>query len=123
MGILKRLFKSDDDSNLEFEWNYLLKISDFDRIIESSYDRTVVIFKHSTRCGISSSVLRKFEKAMVDKQAGYSFNMIKVIENRELSDEIAQRFSIRHESPQLLTIKNKAVQKYGSHYDILTLEF
>jgi bacillithiol system protein YtxJ len=49
--------------------------------------------------------------------------MIKVIENREVSNEVVSRFGVQHESPQLLVLKNKAVQRHGSHYDVLTIDF
>ncbi len=62
MSFLDGIFgkKSVEVSNLD--WNALSDVSQLDTIIENSKTKPQAIFKHSTRCGISSSVLRKFEQ-------------------------------------------------------------
>jgi len=92
-------------------------------IIDKSKNSTLIIFKHSTRCGISGSILRKFEKKvsinLTDKKLFYFLNVIK---HRDVSNEIEKRFSVRHESPQVLIVKNNEVIKHDSHYSILDIE-
>ncbi|MCB0484824.1 MAG: bacillithiol system redox-active protein YtxJ [Flavobacteriaceae bacterium] len=107
-----------------YKWNFIESTEALSFVIEQSENKTVVLVKHSTRCGISASVLRKLEAKIAEiEYPDHLFCMIKVIENREVSNEVVSRFGVQHESPQLLVLKNKAVQRHGSHYDVLTIDF
>ena len=123
MGIIKRLFGSQIEVNniSNLDWNLLSDLTQLDTIAKDSNTKTQVIFKHSTRCGISSGVLRKFEK-----QFGASnsivLHFLDLLRYRDISNEIASRFDVAHQSPQLLVIKNGVVAKYDSHYGILELD-
>ena len=124
MGLLKSLFRSgsEDDNVNVINWNKLENISDIDAIIDQSELNTIVIFKHSTRCGISSSVLRRFEKQTKFTTDRTNFYLLNVIQYRNISNEISQQLSIHHESPQLLIIKQRKVIAHDSHYDILNMD-
>ncbi|NUM51058.1 MAG: bacillithiol system redox-active protein YtxJ [Flavobacteriales bacterium] len=76
----------------------------------------VFIFKHSTRCSISSMALRRFLEAMENIQTPYY--ILLVIENRILSNVVAEMFSVIHQSPQVLWIKNGECIKNTSHSEI-----
>lgn len=125
MGIFNGLFRnrSEDDYINIISWNKLEGISDIDGIIEQSELNSIIIFKHSTRCGISGIVLRKFIKKMstsvTDQKLFYFLNVIK---HRDASNEIVRRFNVQHESPQLLVIKQGKVIANDSHYEILNLD-
>ncbi len=120
MSFLDRIFgkKSVEVSNLD--WNALSDVSQLDTIIENSKTKPQAIFKHSTRCGISSSVLRKFEQQF-DTSSLMELHFLDLLNYRALSSEIAQRFDVTHQSPQLLVIKNGVVVAYDSHYGILDI--
>jgi len=124
MGLLKSLFRSrNEDNNVNIiEWKNLEIITDIDGIIGQSESNTIVIFKHSTRCGISSSVLRRFEKQANPLPDQTIFYLLNVIQHRNISNEISQRFSIHHESPQLMIIKQRKVIAHDSHYEILNID-
>ena len=124
MGLLKSLFRrgSEGDNVNVINWNKLENNSDIDKIIDQSELNTIVIFKHSTRCGISSSVLIRFEKQTKPLTDQANFYLLNVIQHRNISNEISQQFSIQHESPQLIIIKNREVIAYNSHYDILNMD-
>ncbi len=77
--------------------NQLLEIN------KRSASNPQVIFKHSTRCSISSVVLSRLSKA--DNQHNIDFYLLDLLKHRNLSDKIAQVFSVYHESPQVLLIK------------------
>lgn len=64
-----------------------------------------VILKHNTTCPISKGVLRslKEESTML---ADTPFYILDILTYRNISDTIEKKFSIPHESPQLLVIKN-----------------
>ncbi|MDO5607796.1 MAG: bacillithiol system redox-active protein YtxJ [Capnocytophaga sp.] len=87
-------------------------------IIESESNQTpILIFKHSTRCGISRMVLRNFEREW-NQTLQVSLYLLDLLANRDVSKQIARHFGVRHESPQaLLLIKGKVVH-YASHGDI-----
>lgn len=88
-------------------------------LMEASYDKPVYIFKHSSRCGISSMVLRRFEKQVASSEEHYYHLHIQAF--RSLSNWIAEELKIRHESPQLIVIKEGKVLKHGSHNALLEL--
>ena len=122
MGILKTLFgKSENGVNEQssFDWNSLTTIEQFNDIVEKSRVRTQAIFKHSTRCGISSGVLKQFEKKSVEN---IDFHYLDLLKYREISDKISSRFNVVHQSPQLLVIKNGVVVAHDAHYDIMSIE-
>jgi len=123
MGIIKRLFgsQSEVDNTSNLDWNLLSDLTQLDTITTDSNTKTQIIFKHSTRCGISSGVLRKFEKQF-DVSNSIVLHFLDLLRYRDISNEIASRFNIAHQSPQLLIIKKGVVAKHDSHYGILELD-
>jgi bacillithiol system protein YtxJ len=65
--------------------------------------------------------LRKFEGKLTDSKRDDKFYLVNVISDREVSNAIAKKFQIIHQSPQVLVIKNEKVLAYASHYDILEI--
>ena len=78
-------------------WITLTNIEQLTAIKEKSYKKPQVLFKHSTRCGISSIALRRMEKAGII--FGADFYFIDLFRVREISGKIAEAFSDCHESP------------------------
>ncbi len=103
-------------------WNQFNGVAQLDELANLSLDKEIVIFKHSPRCGISNSVLRRFEGKLIASHRDGRFYLVNVISEREVSNAIAQRFQIIHQSPQVLIIKNEKVLAYASHYEILELD-
>lgn len=81
-------------------------------LFEKSSDGPVVLFKHSVTCPISLDVYKTIESVEGD------VNLIVVQRTRPVSNEIAERTGVRHESPQALVIRNGEVVYHASHYDI-----
>lgn len=77
-----------------------------------------VIFKHSTRCSVSMMAKKRFEHDWDVIPEGTSMYFLDLISNREVSNTIAQKFSVHHESPQLLLIKNGECIYETSHGEI-----
>lgn len=88
-------------------------------LLDRSMIEPVFLFKHSIRCGVSSMVLRRFEKQMHERNKNYYF--LNILANRNLSDWIADELNIRHESPQLIVLKDGKVIAYDSHYNLLDI--
>lgn len=87
-------------------------LDSLERLFTDSYSRPVVLLKHSTSCGISSGVYREVSQVSTD------VNVVVIQTHRELSDSIATRTGIRHESPQAFVIVNGKAVYHASHYDI-----
>ena len=121
MGFLDR-FKSQRDivkeEIKEVPWVQLERIEQLEEIIEISKAVPVLIFKHSTSCGISRMVLKEFELDydIDEKQLEPFFLDLK--RYREISQAVANKFEVTHESPQVLLIKNGITVYNSSHSSI-----
>ncbi|RZJ30432.1 MAG: bacillithiol system redox-active protein YtxJ, partial [Flavobacterium sp.] len=85
---------------------------------ETSFEKPVFIFKHSTRCGISRMVLKNFESnySLSDDEIEPYF--LDLLSHRGVSNEIAGRFNVVHQSPQLILLRNGECHYTASHSDI-----
>ena len=90
------------------QWKPLCTVSD----LETAENRYVFIFKHSTRCSISRMALDRLERNLKVNAPAYYLDLLSY---RELSNLISERFSVQHESPQVLIIKNGACTLHASH--------
>jgi bacillithiol system protein YtxJ len=90
---------------------------DLEQLLEQSKTNPVLIFKHSTQCPVSNEAHNEFMN-FAEETAGLESRVVLVIENRRLSNVIAERFGIRHESPQALLIKDARVVWHASHWAI-----
>lgn len=118
MSFFDKIFGSENNEvNSNVNWIPLTEIAQLDEIVENSKDKTIVIFKHSTRCSISRFALKQFENEynLEDKVDLYYLDLLNY---RDISNEIANRFQLIHQSPQILIIKNGVVVYDASHSDI-----
>ncbi|SNR35837.1 bacillithiol system redox-active protein YtxJ [Lutibacter flavus] len=122
MGIFNSLFQSNESekSSDTFNWALLTEEKQLNEIIEESKTKLVVVFKHSTRCGISRGVLSQFEKATDSKIENVAFYYLDLLKYRSISNELASAFNVYHQSPQAILIKNGEVVTHNSHYDIIS---
>jgi bacillithiol system protein YtxJ len=97
-------------------WNTLTDAAQLNDIKSKSFEKPQVLFKHSTRCSISNVALRRLEKAADIPDA--DFHYLDLIRFRNISDRIAEEFSVYHESPQILVIKNAQCIYDESHLGI-----
>ena len=90
---------------------------DFEEFLERSKTKWAIIFKHSTQCSISSYVYEDF-RSFVQSQEELTWGLVLVIENRGVSDAIAERLQIRHESPQVILIRDGRAVWHASQWNI-----
>jgi bacillithiol system protein YtxJ len=100
----------------------LTHLSDLDMLeaaIAESLERPVLLFKHSRTCGISCEAFDELQ-AHVAEHAGAaaSYKVITVQSHRRLSDSAAERFGIRHETPQAILLKDGRPVWNASHFRI-----
>jgi bacillithiol system protein YtxJ len=120
MGIFKNIFGSSENENqveLNQIWINLEDLGQLNEIIIASEEKPVVIFKHSTRCSVSRMALKQFENEF-NLQGKMDAYFLDLIENRAISNEIASKFDVVHQSPQLLVIKNGKCIYNISHSEI-----
>ena len=97
-------------------WKDLTEEAQLNAIKEESKERPVVIFKHSTRCSISSMAKSRLERGAAPEEA--SFYYLDLIRYRNVSNKIAEVFGVYHESPQVLIIRNAECVYDESHNGI-----
>jgi bacillithiol system protein YtxJ len=121
MSFLQNIFGGSENKNetptSKISWNDLTDLEQLNEIISLSNVSPVLIFKHSTRCSVSRMALKQFENEFntLDKVTPYFLDLITY---RDISNEIASRFQVVHQSPQVLLIKNGKSVYDASHSDI-----
>lgn len=103
----------------------LTHLSDLDMLeaaIAESLDRPVVLFKHSRTCGISCEALDELHAHAEQTGPRAAYKVITVQSHRRLSDDAAQRFGIRHETPQAIVLRDGRPVWNASHFRITAAE-
>lgn len=122
MGFFDKMFKSERDiakrEIVNVPWEELTEIDTLDEIIEISKEKPVVILKHSTSCGISRMVLRQFEKEYDLEEGNAKLYFLDLLKHRDISNRIASKFNVPHESPQMIIVKNGKVVYDASHSEV-----
>lgn len=87
--------------------------------LKRSEEGKVLLFKHSTACPISATAFQELESFLLSEVAkNVETAMVHVIEHRAISNAIAERLGVKHESPQALLIEAGQVLWHTSHWDI-----
>lgn len=97
-------------------WQPLTTLDELDHIDAASARRPVLVFKHSSRCSISSTALHRLQRAW--QAADGPVHLLDLLRHRALSDAIAVRYGVRHESPQVLVIRDGRCVYEASHLAI-----
>ena len=101
------------------KWNELNDLSQLGIIDRESTSQKVMIFKHSTRCSISDAafgrVERKWNDGNDEKLKPYYLDLLA---HRDISNAIAERYGVMHESPQVLIISDGKCIFSQTHMEI-----
>lgn len=100
------------------KWKTLDREEQVEDIAERSHLKPCVIFKHSVRCNISYIAQHRLEQKWDFTQEEVEPYYLDLIQYRDVSQYIAERFAVHHESPQLLLIRNGECTYEASHLDI-----
>lgn len=109
--------KKNKEKEEKMSWRLIEQPADIEDIKKKSFEKPVIIFKHSTSCSISSAALSRFERKW-DAEAGADIHLLNLLQHRDISAQIADTFSVQHQSPQLLVIKNGESIYDESHFGI-----
>ncbi|MDA9335139.1 bacillithiol system redox-active protein YtxJ [Flavobacteriaceae bacterium] len=121
MGIFNSLFKSEEkDSNWPGE--QLQSADQLEVIATASFATPQLIFKHSTRCSISRFILSDFMNHFTYSSEEFGAHYLDLLNHRDVSNAIAERFHVVHQSPQLIIIKDGKAVADASHEGINALQ-
>lgn len=118
MGIFNKFFNSSDknqNNSNAINWLTLDQEAMLNTLEQNSFEKPVVIFKHSTRCSISSVAKRRLERAWDLPKEDVDIYYLDLIRYRPISNQIASQFGVKHESPQLILLKDGKVIHHSSH--------
>lgn len=112
MGLFSGMFGNSESS---IPWIDLQSGDQLNDILNASDGRLKVIFKHSTRCGISSMAKGRLEADFDDDFSNVDMYYLDLLAFRPISNEIADRLNIVHQSPQLILLRDGEVLTSTSH--------
>lgn len=117
MGLFDNFFKSAniEENSIKINWVPLIDKVQLEEISKISSAKPVLIFKHSTRCGISRMVLKNFENDYNIPETEIDIYFLDLLNYRVLSQDISTKFRVMHQSPQVLVIKTGEVIYHASH--------
>jgi bacillithiol system protein YtxJ len=98
-------------------WIPLNSVEQLDLIHEASFVKPQVIFKHSTTCSISNMAFARFERSAAPDTIDFYY--LDLLSFRAISNSIAEKFKVHHESPQVILLKNGTCTYDESHYGIM----
>jgi bacillithiol system protein YtxJ len=85
-------------------WSVLTSEEQLEILLKQSHTKPQLIFKHSTRCYVSSVVKTRLESGTLP--AHIDFHYLDLLAHRSLSNKIAEDLKVYHESPQVLLVQN-----------------
>jgi bacillithiol system protein YtxJ len=102
-------------------------VDELRRLIAESESRPVLVFKHSHTCGVSWEALEEIVAHLNERESETStrrtrsaaqYAMVTVQTHRAVSNAIAQKLGVRHETPQALLIRDGRVVWSASHFRV-----
>ena len=120
MGIFDSMFKTQNEPlwpGITIQSKLNLEV-----LIADSFTRPQLIFKHSTRCSISRYVLSDFIAHFTYSSDEFTAHYLDLLNHRDISNAIAERFEVQHQSPQLIVIKEGKAIAHASHEGINELQ-
>ena len=115
MGFLDKIFggsapEEKNENKVEPKFYTLDNVKLLDEVDAISQTKPVVLFKHSTRCSISRFALKRFDAEFNYTDDQIDWYLLDLLNHRDISNEMAHRYNVQHQSPQIIVVRNgKAV--------------
>ncbi|MDH3215177.1 MAG: bacillithiol system redox-active protein YtxJ [Candidatus Krumholzibacteria bacterium] len=87
-------------------WKTLDSRKSLRQLIDRSRYVPTVIFKHSTRCGVSHFAKKQLERDWDLAADAVDVYYLDLVAHRDVSNDVSIAFDVRHESPQILLIRD-----------------
>lgn len=101
----------------------LTKLDEWSNLLKKSFQKPVLLLKHSTRCPVSAEAHDQFLKHVAKEGLSeLEYALVLVVESRPISNAVAEELGIKHESPQALLIRNGQSVWHASHWRITSDE-
>ncbi len=117
MGFLDQ-FKKTRDSGIHQDWKIINSELGLQAAIDESFNRPVVLFKHSITCGISAGVKYSLESSWDFSKEELTLYYLDLLNFRPISNKIAEDLGVTHQSPQVILLKKGMVAYATSHHQI-----
>ena len=107
-----------DSKRDAFPWIPVETSEHLESLLDQEREGIAILFKHSTSCGLSGMMLRRFQKLWESSVDEADFYLLNVIGQREFSNRISAHFGVLHQSPQVLVLQDQVLLAHASHADI-----
>lgn len=101
------------------KWKEITTVEEWEQVLHRSKEHPVLVIKHSTRCSVSAEAWEEYQRfvSTVAPEDG-EYIMVKVIESRKVSDQIARDLNLQHKSPQAILVQGGKEVWNTSHWHI-----
>ena len=100
-------------------YNEIDTLEQWKELLDASKEQSVVVFKHSTTCPVSANALSEFNQYLETESGDQTtYALVKVIESRPVSNQIAEDTGVKHESPQIILLRDGKKYWTASHWSI-----
>jgi len=99
-------------------WKQLTSTTEVDELIQLSHQKPQLIFKHSTRCGVSSHMKMQFETEWNGADESIDIYYLDLLNYRDVSNYVAKVSKVYHQSPQVILFKDGEAVANASHQAI-----
>ncbi len=93
-------------------------LDELDRMLAASSDRPLLLFKYSNTCGTSAHALDELVANLNESPADATYAMVTVQAHRDVSNAIARKLGVRHETPQALLVRDGRMVWSASHFRV-----
>jgi bacillithiol system protein YtxJ len=101
------------------QWREITTEDEWNQLYEASSEKPVLVIKHSTTCPVSANALQEYEAYLKNSPSeNVDYVLVKVIESRPVSNQIAEDTGVKHASPQVIYIKDKESVWNTSHWAV-----
>lgn len=109
---------SSRSTDMPNNWGALSSVKALDTIIQASHEKPQLLFKHSTRCGISVGALDNMIQAWDLSSDEVDVHILDLLNHRDVSAAIAEKTGIPHQSPQAILLVKGKVAYHKTHHAI-----
>jgi bacillithiol system protein YtxJ len=100
----------------------LLQLEQLDQLIAESRERPLLLFKHSYSCGISLEALDEIVDHLNQEALDARYAMVTVQTHRDVSNAVAAKLGVRHQTPQAIVVKDGRAVWSASHFRVNATE-
>jgi bacillithiol system protein YtxJ len=104
------------------ELTALQHLDDLDKLLAESQQRPLLLFKHSYTCGTSAEALDELLEHLNTRRSDARYAMVTVQTHRQLSNEVAARLGVRHQTPQAILVRHGRAVWSASHFRVNAAE-